>query len=82
MLPASVDQLVLFNEATHLPHLGVMHESGVIGKLYSVNYSGPLEEMEGEDLKTTFEFAGQEITYLEDSKALLGSTVQPHATGH
>ena len=79
-LPRAVDQLILFNEATHLAHFGSMVESGLVGKVASVKYVGPIVDLSEEDLRirTTFEFAGQEITYLEHAPVQRGSEIQSH----
>jgi DNA sulfur modification protein DndD len=79
-LPGAVDQLILFNEATHLTHLTSMLNSGVVGKVLSVKYVGPIALLSGDELqlRTTFEFAGQEITYLEDAPEQMGSEIQFH----
>ena len=63
-LPQAANQLVLFNEATPLKPFVTMGEAGKIGKLYSVKFTGELKE---EAQQRTFEFGGEEITYLVDS---------------
>jgi DNA sulfur modification protein DndD len=63
-LPQAANQLILFNEATHMEHLKTMAQAGKIGKLYSVKFTGNLDE---DAWPRIFEFGSEEITYLVDS---------------
>jgi hypothetical protein len=66
-LPESLDQVVLMNGAVDLHHFEEMRINGSIGKAYAVRYTGPLKDLPGgREVNTSFEFADQEITYLEN----------------
>jgi DNA sulfur modification protein DndD len=63
-LPQAANQLILFNEAIPIKPFETMGKAGRIGKLYSVKFTGKLEE---DAWPRTFEYGGEEITYLVDS---------------
>jgi GAF domain-containing protein len=77
-LPLAVDQLILFNEATHMKRFELMEEAGQIGEIYSVLYEGPLKNHGGENVQSTFEFADNEITYVVHNAEQIGSSIQRH----
>ena len=67
--PRALDQLVLLNEGQDLGSFGLMLSAGQIGKLYTVKYTGPLDDMTDPEhpeveLLTSFDFADNHIEYL------------------
>ncbi|MDP7066066.1 MAG: hypothetical protein QF637_00415, partial [Acidimicrobiales bacterium] len=78
LLPLATSQVVLFNEASHLNRFTDMGEAGRIGKLYSVKFTGDLVEVgpdgEPRNMTKTFDFGGEEITYLVKVPDVVGSS--------